>query len=349
MTKPTLHFARTTSSLSHVNTLDLRPEVRKILLCEGVEFHNEEKHPSLIIPECLIDTKQSTALRRYPSLTVNVIDNDHFNYTSQAQGVRYEVERTTDRARFEAGLVDPELFVLYAGHARFGNGPCFADVPRDSKGEFWRTGLFRMGYPFIAMPSNEMVKHGYTAPVVPATVTVTAADSEPFLRQKVSKLNQKKLVDVVGEEGVPLVSGPGRDDLVWTFRGFQHGETHDFIIVFADFQGTPEFPHELGAVDVQCRVFFHCGCSTLPLNREIVVDRKGFARDGDRKISLYTSDLSNMEDALTLLYHLFSFDKPSRFRDWGPAIEYARTKANKDMSAAGINHSQIKEFKGQAG
>jgi len=349
MANPILHFARTSPDKDHINTLDLRPEVRKILLCEGVEFHNQDKHPAFLIPECLIDTKQSVALNRRPSLAVQVIDDDHFTFTNQKQGVRYEIERTIDRARFEEGLIDPEMFVLYGGHARFGNGPCFANVPRDTKGEFWRTGLFRMGFPFIAMPRHESLKHGYTAPVVPATVSLAAADCEPFLRSKLGSLKKQKLVDFVGEEGLPFVSGPARSDEIWTFRGFQHGHTDDFLVVFAHFQGTPEAPHELGAVDMQCRVFFHCGCSTLPLNQPIVVDRKGFARDADRKISLYTDDLSNMEDALAFLYHLLAYDKPSRFRDWGPAIEHARTTANRDLKAGGFSRSQIKEFKGQAG
>ncbi len=45
MTNLTFHTARTSPDLGHVNTLDLMPEVQKILLCEGVEFHNTQSTP----------------------------------------------------------------------------------------------------------------------------------------------------------------------------------------------------------------------------------------------------------------------------------------------------------------
>ncbi len=80
-----------------------------------------------------------------------------------------------------------------------------------------------------------------------------------------------------------------------------------------------------------------------------MVDRNDYRKQGDRKISLYTSDLSNLFDALTLLYHLFTYNEPSKFRDWGSAIEYARVHANRDMIASGDNRPLIKEFRGQAG
>lgn len=347
MAKPVLQLARTQDGLEHVNTLDLRPEVRKILLAEGAGFHNDQKLPEYRIPERLIDPKNS-GLSRYPGLALAVIDADHFRYDNPMQGVRYEVERTTDRARFIAGLEDPETFVLYTGHARFGRGSCFGRVfngPEQGSptvGDVWQQGLFRQGFPHIGVPVHELVEHQYRTFVSPATQTLVQADCDPLLKSKFGSLKKKPLREVVPADALHLIQGLGPDDLVWTFRAFQHGVTDDFLVHVAGFQNTAFPDVDLGKTAIACKGYFHCACLTEQLNREIVVVRKGFAQVDDTGHTFFTTDASDMFDGLSFLYHMLSFPEPSRFRPWKDMLDYAKTKANRDLAAWGVTASRIK-------
>lgn len=338
MAKPKLHLARTQDGLEHVNTLDLRPEVRRILIAEGAGFHNDQKHVSLTVPERLIDPKGS-GLERYPGLSIEEIDPTHFAYTSQSQGVRYEVERTVDRDRFISALEDPELFVLYMGHARFGRGPCFGRVfnsPRQGSpatGEVWQQGLFRHGFPHIGVPVSELVEHGYKTFVSPASQTLVQADCDPLLKQKFSSLKKKPLREVVPADALSLIQGLAPDDLVWTFRAFQHGETSDFLVHVAGWEDTSFPAVDLGKTAIACRGYFDCACSTEPLHRDVVVNRKGFKQSEDRFYSFFTTEASDMFDGLAFLYHMLAYGEPNRFRPWKAVLDHAKTEANKDLAA----------------
>jgi len=347
MAKPLLHVARTQDGLDHQNTLDLRPEVRKILLVEGAGFHNDQKLPEYRIPERLIDPKDS-GLSRYPALAIEITDANHFQYENAVQGVRYEVERTTDRARFISGLEDPETFVLYTGHARFGRGCCFGrvfnspDQGSPAVGDVWQQGLFRQGFPHIAVPVHELIEHQYKTFISPASQTLVQADCDPLLKSKFGALKKKPLGEVVPAEALGLIQGMGPDELIWTFRGFQHGKTDDFLVHVAGFEDTAFPDVDLGKTAIACKGYFDCACLTDQLNREIVVTRKGFAQVEDTGYSFFTTDASDMFDGLSFLYHMLDFAEPSRFRPWKPMLDHAKTKANQDLAAWGVTRSRIK-------
>lgn len=360
----TLHVARTSQGFQHVNTLDLRPEVRRIALVEGLDFHDDQKHETLRIPDCLIDTTIHPVLAKRAPLDVDVTSPTRFEYLSREQGVRFVVERIVDRDRFQQALQDPELHVIYAGHARLGRGPCFGRGPEKyAPGEHWEdgtaagNGIFRMGFPFIAVSLAELEEHGYTANAVPATIPLVAADCSPDMRPYLGSI-KSKTADEIADDAWELekrTEGPDapRFDLRsklrdrdaaakwWTFRGFEHGKTAIFIVLHADWEETTTAPLDLGATDVRCRVFFHCGCSTLPLNRDVYRNRKGIQRDGDRNHAYFTTAPSWMSDALFYLYHLFTYPKHNRFKPWGPSLDYAVQKANADLLVEGA-YSRIK-------
>ena len=94
----------------------------------------------------------------------------------------------------------PEFLVIYAGHARYGRGPCFSDPalhrydscpePCENWGEGTdkaRWGLFRWGYPYIAIPASELISYGYTARPALSTVELRskrlAAERHPDINQ----------------------------------------------------------------------------------------------------------------------------------------------------------------------
>jgi len=346
MAIPTLHVARTQDGLDHKNALDLRPEVRRILLAEGAGFHNDQKLPEYRIPERLIDTKKS-GLDRHPNLKVEVIDRDNFRYHNTVQGVRYEVERTVDRDRFISGLEDPETFVLYTGHARFGRGTCFGRIFNNpasgpATGEVWQQGLFRQGFPHIAVPVHELKEHLYKTFVHKATDTLVQADCDPLLKSKFSSLKKKPLREVVPADIISLIQGIGPDELIWTFRGFQHGVTDDFLVHVAGFEDTAFPDVDLGKTNIQCKGYFDCACLTNQLNREIVVDRKGFKQTDDTFYSFFTTDASDMFDGLSFLYHMLAYPEPNRFHPWKAMLDHAKTKANQDLAYWGVTGSRIK-------
>ncbi len=166
MTRKTLHVARTSDGLDHVNTLDLRLEDRHVFLLEGLQFHNNQLPASLQVPETLVNPKTSFGtVKSKKALAVQITDANNWEYESLEQGVRYRVQRLFTRDEFKKALETPDAHVLYSGHARFGRGPCFGFGDGKSTGEKWEdgdddaTGILRMGKPFLAIPVSDLLHH----------------------------------------------------------------------------------------------------------------------------------------------------------------------------------------------
>lgn len=353
------HVARTSEDLSHINTLRTKPEIRNIVLAEGIGFHNDQKDISLRIPDCLLDTSLNPTLATRDPLEIETSDDNHFEFHSRAQGVRYVVDRVVERVAFQRALEDPKLHVVYAGHARFGRGPCFGrGFNGVATGEVWEDGTgpgngqLRMGYPFIGVPVEEIAEHRYTADLVPSEVTLTVDDSHPELRRSLGVLTAKT-ADEIADRTLALEQRHKGDAAVrfdllksikdpsplrrwWTYDAFDHGHLTTFVALRAGWENTATNPLDLGGTNIACRVFFHCGCSTLLHNHHIVRNEKGFKKGDDERFAFWTSAPSEMSDALFYLYHLFTFSKPSSFGPWGPSIDHAVSNANVDLSRAGL-------------
>lgn len=344
MTRKTLHVARTSDGLDHVNTLDLRLEDRHIFLLEGLQFHNNQLPASLQVPETLVNPKTSFGtVKSKKALAVQVTDANNWEYESLEQGVRYKVQRLFTRDEFKKALETPDAHVLYSGHARFGRGPCFGFGDGKSTGEKWEdgdddaTGILRMGKPFLAIPVSDLLHHKYTANLVTADVTITAADCDADLKPRVSALKAKKPKDI-HPEILPFLKNPDPDQKYWSFSGSDEGKSTNFIVLHAGFEGTTTAPLDLGATDVKARLFAHFGCSTLKHNREVVVDLKGYKLADDHNYSIFTTDLSNGTEVVLYFYHLFSCPEPSRGGAWKASVEYAIQKTNADLAANSQRH-----------
>lgn len=209
-----------------------------------------------------------------------------------------------------------------------------------------------MGYPFIGAPVAEIAEHLYTADLVAADTIPTATDSHPDLRRLLGAL-QAKTADEIADRTLLLEQrhkgeGARRFDLLgsitvpyplkrwWMYETFDHGALATFVVLHAGWENTATAPLDLGATDIRCRAFFHCGCSTFQHNHDIVRSRKGFRKGDDERFAFWTTAPSEMSDALFYLYHLFTFSKPCAFGPWGPSIDYAVSRANGDLSRAGL-------------
>lgn len=359
MADPVAHVARTSEGFFHINTISTKPEVRNIILAEGIGFHNDQKNETLRIPECLIDTSLNPTLSGRDSLVIDERDDDHFEFLSREQGVRYVVDRIVDRVEFQKALEDPKLHVIYTGHARFGRGPCFGrGFNGEATGEVWENGTapdngqLRMGYPFIGIPVEEIAEHKYTADLMASDARPPTADSHPELRPHIGSLKAKTADEIAdrafelekrhkGDEAVRFnllgsITDPDPNKTWWTYDGFNHGTTATFVILHAGWEDTKTDPLDLGGTDIACRVFFHCGCSTFLHNHHIVRNEKGFEKGEDERFAFWTTQPSEMSDALFYMYHLFTFSTPSAFGPWGPSIDHAVSRANQDLLRAGL-------------
>jgi hypothetical protein len=344
MTKPTLHVARTSDGLEHVNTLDLRLEDRHVFLIEGIEFHNDQLPKVLRVPETLVKPSSSFGtVRSKKALKVQVTDANNWQYESREQGVRYIFKRTHTRTELKQALETEDAHVIYSGHARFGRGPCFGRGTGTSKGEEWEdgkgpdTGILRMGMPFLSIPISDILHHGYTANLVPSDVTITASDCDADLRPHVSKLKPHKPAQI-HPKLLPQLKNPDPDQTYWAFSGSDEGQATKFVVLFAGFEETTTAPLDLGATDMKARLFGHFGCSTLKHNRDVVVALKGYELEDDQRYSIFTTDLSNGTEVVLYFYHLLSCPEPSRGGAWKASVEYAIQKTNSDLGANGERH-----------
>jgi|GEM_PF-3421710 len=344
MTAPTLHLARTHQDLEHVNTLDLRLEVRHVFLFEGIEFNNDQLKPALRVPEALIDPKSSfKVMQSKKPLAISALSDSEFEFDSHEQGVRYKVHRKLKRSELKTALETEDAHVIYSGHARFGRGPCFGRGTKDTKSEDWEdgtstdTGIFRMGFPFLAIPITDVLHHGYTANLVPSSVKIAAADCDPDLKPHVSSL-QAKTAAQIHPELPAQVKDTDPTKKFWTYEASDEGTKRPHLVLFADFQNTPKSPLDLGGTDMKARVFGHFGCSTLKHNRDVVVKLKGYEQKDDKRFSIFTTNLSFGPELVLYFYHLFTCPVGTRGGAWEPSIEHAIAKTNTDLAASGLNY-----------
>lgn len=333
-----IHLARTSGALKHLNTLDLRLEVRDVYYAQGIERNNSAEHPDLNMPGVLINPSQGYG-RMQTKKPLEIVEHSdrHFEYANYEQGVLYNVHRLVERDKFVEALQTDGAHVLYTGHARFGRGPCFgAD---SSPGEDWEdghspaTGLFRMGYPYLAVPLPSILAHGYTANLVPSSVSLQESDCDPDLKPHLGRLKPM----TAEQMGMPLdrVKVKDPEQTWWAYMGYFAQQRVPYAVLHAGWDETTTSPWDLGATEMKARVFIHFGCSTYKHNHKVVREFKGWKKEGDSGHCYFTSDLSYGHVAVFYLHHLLSYDQPSRGRAWEDSLKYAVSKTNQDLASSG--------------
>ena len=361
--------SRTFDGLDHVNTLAPIPEVRKIVLAQGKEFRNGDQGMHWRLPELLrlsgkerldhIDAnvnKPGAALRAFPSLkplpAIPLVDGPggSFVHFSLRQGVIYSIRVVNSKPDFIAALRQPELHVIYSGHARYGRGPCFGSGGT-SRGEEWEEGhgvhpnadgITRMGYPFLSVPAYEPIEHGYTANLVSSDAQIAAGDCDPDLRRRVGELRPRTLAEIdaaiaahvahdlkLSETLSQHVRNNSPESTWWTFGGGKHME----IVLHAGWETTFSDPDELGRIDPVCRVFCHFGCSTFKHNYPVVRKLKGWKREGNEKYAYWTTDLSTGIVDIYWLQSLLTYPTYNAWQSWEPSLAYAVRKTNAALGA----------------
>ena len=269
-------------------------------------------------------------------------------FLSVEQNVLYTIESLEDKVSFIDALLTPGAIVLYAGHARFGRGPCFS--PSDAPGDDWENGtdpvtrgLFRMAFPFLAVPLHEFQEHRYHAVPLPATEPrPTSGDSEPDLRRRLGQLIPRTVAQMhVDPDVVVLLAelfgvDPASDQRFWTFVALDRSdigaEVH--VVLKANWKDTASAPADLGSIEPLCRVFCHFGCSTFQHNFPVLRKFKKWVREGDERHAFWTTDVANNQGSILFLKNLLTAKGRQSGKLWEPWLRTAVQATNRDLRTA---------------
>jgi hypothetical protein len=266
---------------------------------------------------------------------------------SAEQGVHFTMLVHTKKSEFETFLNRATVHVIYSGHARWGRGPCFGRGHGPSEewedgaaGKKADTGLFRMGYPFIALPTSEIVEHGYTANALEAVDKPASKDCHPDLRPHLYHLRAKTAAQI-DPKVVPFVKNKDPNAKFWTYGAYDEGSRRAWLILRAGWTDTTTKPHEIGAHDPTCRVFCHFGCSTFKHNYRIVRKQKGWVREGNDRYAYWLTNLADGRETVYWLHHILTYKKFNAFESWEPSLKYAVQKTNRDLLRDGERYRVI--------
>jgi hypothetical protein len=311
-------------------------EKRRILVAQGIEFNNKDVDDEDVIPDGSLKTRMDDA--GLPLVITS--PGKSATFRSAKQGVDFMIKVINTKSELKAALEDAEkLHVIYDGHSRFGRGCCFGT--NTAPGEDWENGsnpkingLFRSGFPYVAVPVSDIKHHGYTADLVPVSETLKLSQCEPDLRNAVTlkSVRPHTLKDVdAAVHGQLRINKKAIDpaDRFWAFRWPGEGFS---VVLHAGWEKTASAPLDLGETNITCRVFCHFGCSSLQHYHEILRNRKSWKKVGDTdKFAYFTGGLSYAFTASHWLFHLLNYDVYNAFQPWEPSLEYARKKANLDI------------------
>lgn len=355
--------ARTTGG-GRGGTLVSRPETRVVYFAQGLDFREadtmrrgSEAYPLFELFRVLTEprTAATNALLRDPfhglaatvrwaPITWGSVGRDEWRYHSAAQDVDYVVRRIVTRTAFRDALREDGAIVVYAGHARYGRGPCFG--PEGSpRGDDWETSanddtsIFRMGYPFIATDKDEIAEHGYTPALAGPGTTLREEDCDPDLRPYVRRVRTRRLADLQ-----PPLTHYTQNPEVLTYRAYDEGSVKDHVVHVAGWRNTAAQPRgmELGAITMTCRMFCHFGCSTYRHNYRVVRRLYGWQRTETDRFAYWTTAADYPpREALIWLYHMLTYDQPSGGLPWGPWLDYVKDRTNRDLRTSGWSHRII--------
>jgi len=309
-------------------------EEREILVAQGVEAHNSDLPDDWSVPNGL--------QRLVPDLDVQ--SSTSATYLSREQGVRFVIRVVTRKDEYKTALQTEGLHVIYLGHARYGRGPCFGDS-RDA-GEWWANGtsrsdgMFRMAYPYVAVPVTEIIRHGYTtSPLSTEGGRPPRADCHPDIRAAYRSLRGYTLDQLHGELHRYVSAGEGQQ--FYGFNKYDHGQQKRYVVLNAGWEETATDPMDLGATNLRCRVFMHLGCSSFKHNYRILRFRKNWQRTDTDRFAYWTTASSNGFTLVHWLHRLLTYPTYNAFGSWRSSLRYAVRRTNRDLRREGYRYRII--------
>jgi hypothetical protein len=342
---------RSSTSGSGATTVAQPYEEREIVVAFGIEVHNDCMLTEL--GENIPDAIGNRPRGRTVTLDFTTESDGSVTYVSRPQRVRFRIRMVDTKDAFKTALETPEVHVVYMGHARYGRGPCFGNAnvaghgnreagDCNAPGDDWedgtdstRFGLFRMGFPYIAVPVSEVIRHRYHTSFASTDTPLSRDDCHPDVRRNLRRLDEFSLSELDSEGRLGALcnnaGGPGRR--FWGYDGSSHGHRARFVVLQAGWSNTAGDPLDLGATDMQCRVFCHFGCSTFKHNYPILRFRKNWRRTDTDHFAYWTTQPSQSPTLRLWLYHILTYSRPNAFQSWRNSLRYAVRRTNRDLRA----------------
>jgi hypothetical protein len=331
--------SRQSSEDSSFSALTPAYEERLIILAQGKTFQNAD------IGDWAIPDYLSSRLSN-----LVVTDDCNMTYADDVQHVNFTIRRVTTKSDFVQALQTGGAHVIYSGHSRYGQGPCFGDG--SDPGQQWgsqpddptNTGVMPSGFPYIGLPIDEIAdEHQYTvSPVSGGDDKPAASDCHPHARQMYGNMTRFSVADFAqkcqasADSVATLLGNAGQDDTFWGYDGMaESGKQARHVLCSCDWQNTGS-PVDMGAIQISCRAFICIACSTFIHFYPIVRKLKGWTRDGDNNYAYWTTNVTGPASMTAFwLYRILSYPQRNDNASWGPSLEYAKQMANRDYAAAG--------------
>jgi hypothetical protein len=315
-----------------LNLIQLTYETRKIVVAHGIDFRDDdikERQKQGYGEQTLVDFMQSQFTTNF-----TLIDAKHMEYISADQQVKFSIEVVHSKEEFKTALNTPDIHVIYQGHSRYGRGSCFdPDAPSTNyiQGERWeqgdsnRNGLYRLGYPYVPIPFEDMEHHQYHFSPVPVEEPAPSySERHPDARVGLSRITLP--------ESLRGNVAPGFESHSNRYWGcLIGGEKH--ILLIAGWENTKNTPFDLGATEIKCKTFCHFGCSSKLHYWKIVRDEnyKNWKRDAPPtdRFAYFTSAPADYRGYCYWLFYLLKYSVINNNQSWWDSLEYAKKNANR--------------------
>ena len=379
-------ISRHSGDAADFDTLGPIWDIRWIVVAQGLQFTNAhyeakavnwETNPYITVgtgrheraPTAAERTRYATHIREmkiphslqqeFP--TMAMWDERFALYYSARQGVLFYIQVVDTKTALKEALQTPRAHLVYYGHARYGRGPCFRPGPSDDPGGDWGpgtspgTGIYRMGYPYLAVSMAEIYEHGYIAtPLISNGTRPVRADCDPDLRPHVSSMRERTLPQLCRDPrnssewrySLALMTsqfGPGvtEDTKFWSYSAYEQRKLEWHVVLRAGWKHTPAEPMDLGATDVRCRVFCHFGCSTFVHNYRVLRELRRWQRTEDDRFAYWTTRPSPGPVTRFWIRALFNYGRMNAFDNWRPSLDHAVRQTNRQLENAGYGYRVI--------
>jgi len=317
-------------------------ETRKIVIVQGLQFRNEDllqKREDLINRS----VKGATRVNSLYDYLVEQFNGDFTKngsdsgeYTNHKQKVHFELETLKGKDDLKIMLNTIGIHAIYFGHARYGRGACLdPNAPSNNfeHGDQWeqgdsdQNGLFRLGYPFVPIPYEDIRHHHYH--FAPCRVEDEVPDfgkRHPYARRRLAR---KTLPADLQSQVDPLYESPTN-----RYYGYGRGKkTH--ILLNAGWENSRSEPFDLGATELRCKVFCVFGCSSRQHFWRIVRtgQYKGWKRPSPPidRFAYFTTDVADLRALFYWLKYLLAYDQENNYQSWWESLEFAKRRANKEL------------------
>ncbi len=314
--------ARSAAQSTASNVLNAAYELREIVVAQGVEFNNTDMRASDQMPAGLQTF--------FPDMTIS---GTNAEYTSRKQKVRFKIKVVNTKEDFKKALETDGIHVVYAGHARYGRGPCFGT--NSGKGDQWengsdtKTGIHRMGYPVILVELEDMDHHGYSFYPVAGDVTIQRSWCHPEVGP--SSLRRIPTSDIPDAVRNKIADSPAAA----SYWGKKRGSRVHELLLWADWENTKTKPYDLGATNLKCKCFAHLGCSTFLHNWKIIRERKAWKRTETDRFAYFTKRSVSGPLELDWIRAWFEYPRENAFQSWYKSLQWAVQKVNGRLAARG--------------